>query len=419
MLWDHQIHLSRRAADILLKLHIVYLSIEMRVGKTLIALETAKLLSAKNVLFVTKKKAISSILNDYKTEGYTFKLTVTNYEQLHKFKPEYDLVVADESHGLGHYPKPNLCAQRLKDIVGHANLMLLSGTPTPESHSQIFHQFWISRYNPFNLESFYKWAHIYVNIKQKIINSQRFNDYDEAREEEIMRVLQPYFISYTQEQAGFRQQTIEEDVVNVSINPNIHKLVKIVLKDKYYKFKDGNELVCDTAVKLQQKIHQIYSGTIKLEDGSYKILDNSKAEFIKVNYSHRKIAIYYKFIAEGDILRQTFPNWTDNPEKFKADDSAVFLSQIQSGAMGINLASAELLIFYNIDFSFTNYWQSRNRIQSLSRATVPRVIWIFASEGIESKIYSTVLKKKDYTTYYFTKDFLNGERYSNKNNKVA
>jgi len=45
-----------KASEILKRLHIVYLAIEMRVGKTLIALKAAELNGYKNVIFITKKK---------------------------------------------------------------------------------------------------------------------------------------------------------------------------------------------------------------------------------------------------------------------------------------------------------------------------------------------------------------------------
>ena len=52
---DYQLKLSNDANAILKRLGFVYLALEVRVGKTAIALNTAKLYGAKNVLFVTKK----------------------------------------------------------------------------------------------------------------------------------------------------------------------------------------------------------------------------------------------------------------------------------------------------------------------------------------------------------------------------
>ena len=62
----------------------------------------------------------------------------------------------------------------------------------------------------------------------------------------------------------------------------------------------------DTGVKLQQKTHQLFSGTIKFEDGSTRVIDTSKAEFIKEKFAGYKIGIFYKFIAELEMLKQVF-----------------------------------------------------------------------------------------------------------------
>ena len=61
-------------------MNIVYFCVEVRCGKTLMALETARLFGAKKILFCTKKKAISSIESDYSNFGYSeyFSLFVIN-----------------------------------------------------------------------------------------------------------------------------------------------------------------------------------------------------------------------------------------------------------------------------------------------------------------------------------------------------
>ena len=61
----------------------------------------ANKLGVKNLLFVTKKKAISSISADYKKLNPNYTLTVINYESLHKVEGVFDLMVLDEAHTLG------------------------------------------------------------------------------------------------------------------------------------------------------------------------------------------------------------------------------------------------------------------------------------------------------------------------------
>jgi len=107
---DYQVKLSNEAADILKRKGLVYLCMAVRTGKTLTALQTAQLFQAKRVLFLTKKKAISSIQWDYDNFGFDFDLTITNDESLHLVDKEFDLVIHDEHHRFGAYPKPNATA---------------------------------------------------------------------------------------------------------------------------------------------------------------------------------------------------------------------------------------------------------------------------------------------------------------------
>ena len=62
-------------------------------------------------------------------------------------------------------------------------------------------------------------------------------------------------------------------------------------------------------------------------------------------------------------------------------------------------------MYYNIDFSATSYWQSRDRMTTKNRLN-NSVYWIFSKGGIEDDIYKAVTKKKDYTVKHFKRDLL-------------
>ena len=69
---DYQIQLSDKGCKILKEKGIVYFAVAVRCGKTITSLQTAQNYQAKNVLFLTKKKAIESIQKDYDSCGFTF-----------------------------------------------------------------------------------------------------------------------------------------------------------------------------------------------------------------------------------------------------------------------------------------------------------------------------------------------------------
>ena len=152
------------------------------------------------------------------------------------------------------------------------------------------------------------------------------------------------------------------------------------------------------------KLHQIYSGTIKFEDGKSIVFDKSKAEYISIHFEGVKIAIFYKFKEELNALRAVFgDNLTESLDEFNSTSKNIAL-QIVSGREGISLRNAKYLVYYNIDFSAVSYFQSRDRMTHMNRP-VNDIYWVFSKGGIEHKIYKAVINKKNYTTNIFRRDY--------------
>ena len=145
----YQIEISNKATTILKNKKIVCICAMVRTGKTLMALQTAQNFGAKNVLFVTKINAFSSVKQDYNNFGFNFLITVINKESLHKVNDSFDLVIYDEFHNFSAFPKPGKFQKFARAKYSKLPIILLSGTPTPESHSQWFHSLQLSDYSPF------------------------------------------------------------------------------------------------------------------------------------------------------------------------------------------------------------------------------------------------------------------------------
>ena len=405
---DYQKEIILRGTEMLLQNKFLYLAMEVRTGKTLTSLAIAHKIKAQDVLFVTKKKAISSIEADFDLFKPPFSLCVVNYESLHKIDHDipWDVIILDEAHSMGAFPKPSQRALIVKDIIRKHNPMviLLSGTPTPESYSQMYHQVYGIPNNPFNeFPSFYKFCSAYVNITEKKINGLFIRDYSKGLQS-ILDKMKPYTINYTQLEAGFKVKT-SEHVIHVELKDSTYKIIDKLKKDLVVEGKE-EVILADTAVKLMMKLHQLYSGTIKFESGNSMVLDLSKAEFIKEKFKGKKIGIFYKFKEELNALSQVFgaDNLTTDLSVFESTDKNIAL-QIVSGREGISLKQADCLVYYNIDFSATSYWQSKDRMTTKDRLDND-VYWIFTKGGIENDIYKTVIKKKDYTINHFKKTLL-------------
>ena len=400
---DYQIEISNQANAILQKRKLVVLTAEVRTGKTLMSLRTADIYGAKKVLFVTKKKAISSIESDYANFNFTYKLTVINKESIHKVGIDFDFVIYDEVHTIGgSFPKPSKVFKYAKQHFAYLPMILMSGTLTPESYSQIYHSFNLSNNSPFKeFSNFYQWAKYFVNVQIKYVSYGTCNDYSNADKSKIDLYTKPFIISFTQRQAGFETQVIEH-ILECEMHPQTYSLISRLKRDLIV---EGTKeiILADTGVKLMQKIHQLSSGTVKFESGNSMVTDHSKARFIQEKFEGKQIGIFYKFKEELNMLQKIFGEaLTTDLEIFNNSDKNIAL-QIVSGREGINLSKADYLVYLNIDFSATSYWQSRDRLTTMTRKSND-IYWIFGIGGIEKKIYKSVMAKKDYTLSQFRKD---------------
>jgi len=410
---DYQIKNAATGFEILQKLGIVYFSMAVRTGKTLTALECARLYGSKNVLFLTKKKAIASIEEDYEKLTPGYELVVKNNESLHKVEGEFDLVIMDEAHRLSSMPKPCKMARDLKERFSHLPIILLSGTPTPETFSGIYHQFWISQRSPFPEKNFYAWARNYVNVKQRMFPHGMVNDYSDGIKDKILSVISPYMISFSQEEAGF-VSTINEKFCHVPM-PAICKQISDRLMETGVVAGKTGTISAENAAALLQKVHQVCSGTIILNeepDGSRRsvIISDAKAQYIAKTWPTEKLVIFYTFKAELTLIKNVLGDRvTTDVKVFQEPGNTQSIAlQTISGREGIRLSDGDLIVFFNNFFSATSYYQARDRLTTKERLE-SNIYWLFSDfdgvPGIEAKIYNVVQGKKKYTTAHFKKDF--------------
>jgi len=403
----HQIKFSKKILEVLNTYKIAYLAGEVRSQKTLTALEAARLYGAGKVIVITKKKAIPSILSDYENFKFPYQIVVINYESLHKLDNyDCDLVIYDESHSLSGFPKPSVRTKLCKKLFFNKPCILMTGTSAVESYSQYYHQFFVSAYSPFSqYKNFYKWAKDFVEVWERKLPTHSIRVYDRANVAKIDKILKPYMVVMTQQDAGFDVK-ITENYLTVETPPPIKGLVKRLLKDKVIKGSAGY-IFGDTPAKLQSKVHQLYNGHCIIEDEngetSNVILDTYKVDFIRERFKHDKIVIMYYYQNELKMIESVFGEaLTTDIDEFNNTDKSFALQQ--SSTEGMNLSKAKYLVYLNLGFSGKNYIQSRDRMTVQSRKE-NNIYFICESDGITKKILDSVTKKKNFNTRIFKQSY--------------
>lgn len=397
---DYQERLSSEASVILEKYWIVLLSAEVRTGKTFMALATIKKSWYKNALFLTKKKAISSIEDDYQHYKNDFNLTITNYENIHNIEWTFDIVVCDEVHWkTAWFPKPNKAYKAIKKDYHKIPKILLSWTPLIESASKAYPIFSLYKDWPWKeYANFYKWFKIYWIPKKIYTAYWETADYKTVKYDDVIDKLKHLILTFTQKEAWFDTE-ITEHILEVDMKPETYAMADRIVRDKVIEWKN-DVLIADTWAKLQSVLCQLYSGTIKLDSWNAIIIDDTKAKFVKNYFKGKKIAIMYNFIKEKELLMNVF--WdtiTDDLEEFKTTNKS-FLWQIVSTREWVSLREADALIFYNMPFSWTSFVQWRDRLSHMERLE-NNVYIICAKWWIEKKIYDVVRKKQTFSNKIF------------------
>lgn len=405
-LLPHQEKAKCEILNILRNKSICYLNGETRSGKSLTVLFSAEEFGAKKVIFITKKKAISSIESDFEKSKLTYKLTVINYESVHKIEDtDFDFLIIDEIHNCGAYPRPAKRTKEIKKRFGHLPVIMLTGTPAIESYSQYFHQFWISQFSPFKeYKNFYRWADVFVNKEIKRIGTHNITDYSGAKEKEIDAIIRPYTVVMVKPEDEFTEAS--KNILRIDTPKQIQALCKRLMQDRAIEGKTGY-IMAETPAKLQSKVHQMYNGTVIIEKGIDEteaiILDDYKVRFIAERFKGKKIAIFYYYKAELEMLLNFFGDQiTTDLDEFNNTDKNLALQQKTSE--GMNVSAADCLVYLSFGYSGVSFVQSLDRLTIRGRKD-NNVYFIFENGGITEKIYNRVSKKENFNSKQFMKDF--------------
>lgn len=398
-LYDHQKQMIKDAKPILEEFNLVYIAAETRTGKSLATIFLLKD-DYEKILVLTKKKAISSWNSDLDLAAAK-NFTVTNYEAIHKLEDSnYDVIVLDESHSIGSYPKPSKRAAQVKEVAKDKRIVYLSATPSAETFSQLFHQFWISSYSPFFEKSFYSWYRFYGEDDSIMIQGRMMKQYKAAKQDLVMQDIDHLIISMTKKKANF-EVLVKEQIHMIEVNPSYLASIKHFEKHRVIKINDY-DVVAETAPGLMNKSHQLSGGTIKIDDRLSLITSKHKVEYIKSCLGlDKKIVVLCNYIKERELLLSSLENSTDDVDRFKNEDYQYFVGHIKTFSEGVNFSYADTMIIYSLNFSATTYLQSKERLANKKRVKPIVVHYLFTKGTVDEYIYKAVSSKMNFTSKYY------------------
>ena len=405
----HQTKALDLARPILRAHGVVVLALGCRCGKSFISLQLAsEVANGGKILFITKKAALGSVRNDAAELGV--EIVATNYESLHKLEVgPWAVVIFDEFHRVGAYPKSCLAAKAIQRITGPAKCILLSATPAIESGAQWFHAFWATNRGPWAAyRSFYKWHKDFgVPGSIFIAGGQEVKTYDEVRPEVLTHVLK-YCVSMDQQEAGFKQKT---QVIVHKIDNNLAVKFGAEIKENGLVRIGERVVLAENPAAILQKSAMACGGTL-IDDQGEAFICHGLGENVKIDYMAKKLdknkqfAIFTQYIFERDHiingLRLRGFECGDDMDEFKAGAFKIFVGSIKRFCEGVDLSWLNgAMIIYSLTFSGSTYEQILNRMNKFDRIDPIKVHVLLVAGSIEEYVFKAVSEKKNFNTAFY------------------
>lgn len=391
--YQHQIEKAKLCYDILKQKGYVYLAGKPRSGKTYTAILTCEMSGRiNNVLVLTKKNAISGWDKFTTLPKLKHTYYVTNYEQVHKLKKGlFDLVIIDESHNIGAFPKPSKRWKEIKKLCYDLPHIHLSGTAIVESANSIYHQMSISKWTPFKYKNFYDFFRVYGVPYYIRAMGREIRQYDKFKPE-LLDKINEFTIYMTQEEAGIDIQATDK-VHYVELDDNTKKLYNELQKEQIIELNHDIHIVCDTTMKLRVALHQIESGVIKVDDEYIELGNTEKIDYIKRTFGDSEdVGIMCHFIGERQLLQKYF-------KKAKIYSS-------NAHAEGVDLSHLKHFVILSSDYSGSKFIQRRDRIINTNGSNTTVVNHILVRKAISEQVYKQVSKKMDFNNSTYLAEYL-------------
>lgn len=393
---------------------------DMGTGKTFVGSEKLKQLDGRVNLVVCQKSKVNDWIEHFDAhypEYLTYdgtkveclkrftiypysekQVCVINYELLFR-RPElkkihFDTLMLDESSLI-----QNDTAKRTKFILSLEtdNVILLSGTPTGGRYENLWSQLRLlgwdipkSTYNSTFVN--YRMQNVGGGMKIPIVTGYK----NIGR---LKRKMREYGCNFLK----------TEDVF--TLPPQTFNDVKISTTAEYNKFRknkvvelENKMLIGDTALTELLYCRQLC--------GAYNP-EKLAALSDLLQSSNDRFIVFYNFNDELDVIREIckqlkrpvseINGHTKTTAAFDKYDNAVLLGQYQSASMGLNLQSANKIIYFTPPLSSELYEQSKKRTHRIGQEKPCFYYRLICKNSVEVDIYETLEKRQDYTEKLFMK----------------
>ncbi len=343
---------------------------------------------------------------------HRLQVAVVNYESAWRLEKELaswnpDLIVADEGHKIKtHNISASKAMHRLGSLAKYR--LLLTGTPVTNKALDVFSQYKFLNPQIFG-QSFYSFRNRY------------FNMVGYGNHTPVLKKLMEPELTAKMHSVAFRATKAEcldlpntTDIIRkVELEPFALKVYKNLVKDSYSELLNGEVSVTNVLTRML-RLSQLTGGFIgNDEDKTTEQVSNAKLTVLEdimdaALQEGKKLVIIARFVPElraicrllgmkgirYSLIMGGVSNRDEQVAQFQNDpDVPVFVGQIATAGLGITLTAASTMVFYSLDYSMSNFEQTKARIHRAGQRMPCTYIYLTAKGTVDEKVLKALKNK--------------------------
>ena len=344
--------------------------------------------------------------------GKSLQVLVINYESAWRMEKELagwrpDMIVCDEGHKIKTH---NIAASKAMHrlAVKAKYRLLLTGTVITNKPIDVFSQYKFCDPAIYG-NSFYQFRNRYFDMVG-------FGGYTpvmkRSMEGEFTERL--HSIAFRATKAECLDLPEFTDIVQgIDLEPQAMRIYRQLVRDSYAELAEGSVTATNVLSQLL-RLSQLTGGYVGNDDaGGVTQVSTAKLDALAdlvdgAVADGRKIVVIARFVPEihaiGKMLEKKKIRYAqisgeirDRDEQIAAfqndPDVPVFIGQIATAGLGITLTAASLMVFYSLDYSMSNYEQTRARIHRVGQKNECTYIHLVARGTVDEKVLKALHDK--------------------------
>ncbi|GFO72946.1 hypothetical protein BJAS_P3483 [Bathymodiolus japonicus methanotrophic gill symbiont] len=310
----------------------------------------------------------------------------------------FDMCIIDESTSFKSHGSNRLKA--LKKVTDSFNsLLLLSGTPAPNGHMDLWSQLYL-------IDGGKRLGKNITTFRGRFCTQAHYCKHVYLLKPEAMGEIQELIsdVCISMEAKDHIKLPERENITyEIDFTPEINGMYKELSKTFVYELDSGKDIFASNSAVLGNKLLQFCNGAVYYEDDKYHIIHDEKINSlrqIRDDYPDDNILVAYNFKSDLERLQSEFKESVTisrtgkEIDRWNKGEIKMLLGHPVSAGYGLNIQfGGSIVVWFGLNWSLDVYEQFNARLYRQGQKNKVRIIHIIAKGKLDTYVM-TALKKK-------------------------